>query len=105
MAQIAAADGFRDGHTVARPSRRGPPAKARRGGAVPVRVARHEGAIIADAAPGCGRAGAATLKKGAISFISNIVIGVASTAPGLLARRDARPHRRRLGIGFQARRS
>ena len=37
------------------------------------------------------------LKKGAIGYVSNIVIGVASTAPGVLARRDARLHRRRQG--------
>ena len=35
------------------------------------------------------------LKKGAIGYVSNIVIGVASTAPGVLARHDARLHRRR----------
>ena len=36
----------------------------------------------------------AKLKEGALGYLSNLVIGVASTAPALLARGDARLHRR-----------
>ena len=42
------------------------------------------------------------LKKNAITFISNIVIGVASTAPGVQPRGDTRLHRRGGGLGFHS---